>query len=98
MCGLQGSVPELGVRRAQLADGGTSPSRSAAVALRAAGEAARLPGAAEEVGGVERTFAWLGQARRLAKDYESLPETAADMTYYWAMSRIMLRRLVSTVG
>ena len=25
---------------------------------------------------VERTFAWLGQARRLAKDYERLPETA----------------------
>ena len=25
---------------------------------------------------IERTFAWLGQARRLAKDYERLPETA----------------------
>lgn len=41
---------------------------------------------------VERTFAWLGQARRLAKDYERLPETAVAMVY-WAMSRIMLRRL-----
>ena len=41
---------------------------------------------------VERTFAWLGQARRLSKDYERLPETAAAMIY-WAMSRIMLRRL-----
>ena len=41
---------------------------------------------------VERTFAWLGQARRLAKDYERLPETAVAMIY-WAMSRIMLRRL-----
>ena len=41
---------------------------------------------------VERTFAWLGQARRLAKDYERLPETAAAMTYA-AMSRIKLRRL-----
>ena len=69
------------------------------MALRAGGEAARLPGAAEEVGGVERTFAWLGQARRLAKDYERLPETAVAMIYYWAMSRIMLlRRLVSAVG
>ncbi len=42
---------------------------------------------------VERTFAWLGQARRLAKDYERLPETAEAMIL-WAMSRIMLRRLV----
>jgi putative transposase len=44
---------------------------------------------------VERTFAWLGQARRLAKDYEHLPETAVAMIY-WAMSRIMLRRLART--
>jgi putative transposase len=28
---------------------------------------------------VERTFAWLGQARRLAKYYERLPETAVAM-------------------
>ena len=41
---------------------------------------------------VERTFAWLGQARRLAKDYERLPETAVAMIHA-AMSRIMLRRL-----
>lgn len=41
---------------------------------------------------VERTFAWLGQARRLAKDYERLPATAEAMIH-WAMSRIMLRRL-----
>lgn len=45
---------------------------------------------------VERTFAWLGQARRLAKDYERLPETGVAMIH-WAMSRIMLRRLASTV-
>ena len=43
---------------------------------------------------VERTFAWLGQARRLAKDYERLPETGVAMIL-WAMSRIMLRRLSS---
>jgi len=36
---------------------------------------------------VERTFAWLGQARRLAKDYERLPETGVAMIH-WAMSRI----------
>ncbi len=47
---------------------------------------------------MERTFAWLGQARRLAKDYERLPETAQWPLIYWAMSRIMLlRRLVSVV-
>ena len=39
---------------------------------------------------VERTLAWLGQARRLAKDYERLPETGVAMIH-WAMSRIMLR-------
>ena len=45
---------------------------------------------------VERTFAWLGQARRLAKDYERLPETGVAMIH-WAMSRIMLRRLIGAV-
>ena len=45
---------------------------------------------------VERTFAWLGQARRLAKDYERLPETAVAMIYA-EMSRIMLRRLARMV-
>jgi hypothetical protein len=37
-------------------------------------------------------------AEALAKDYERLPETAVAMIFYWAMSRIMLRRLVSAVG
>jgi putative transposase len=36
---------------------------------------------------VERTFAWLGQAPRLAKDYERLPESAVAMIHV-AMSRI----------
>ena len=43
---------------------------------------------------VERTFAWLGQARRLSKDYERLPETSEAMIY-GAMSRLMLRRLTA---
>jgi putative transposase len=43
---------------------------------------------------VESTFAWLGHARRLAKEYERLPETGVAMIN-WAMSRIMLRRLTS---
>jgi putative transposase len=41
---------------------------------------------------VERTFSWLGQSRRLSKDYEYLPETSEAMIYV-AMTRIMLRRL-----
>jgi epoxyqueuosine reductase len=41
---------------------------------------------------VERTFAWLGQSRRLSKDYERLPAVSEAMMY-GAMSRLMLRRL-----
>jgi putative transposase len=41
---------------------------------------------------VERTFSWLGQNRRLSKDYERLPESAEALIYA-AMSRLMLRRL-----
>jgi putative transposase len=41
---------------------------------------------------VERTFAWLSRSRRLARDYERLPETGVAMIYT-AMSRIMLRRI-----
>jgi putative transposase len=44
---------------------------------------------------VERTFAWLGQNRRLSKDYERLCETSEAMVYV-AMSRLMVRRLVLT--
>lgn len=41
---------------------------------------------------VERTFAWLGNHRRLSKDYEFLPATEENLIYL-AMSRLMLRRL-----
>jgi putative transposase len=41
---------------------------------------------------VERTFAWLGQNRRLSKDYERLCETSEALLYA-AMSRLMVRRL-----
>jgi putative transposase len=41
---------------------------------------------------VERTFSWFGQARRLSKDYERLPETE-EAIIYATMSRLMLRRL-----
>jgi putative transposase len=41
---------------------------------------------------VERTFSWLGQNRRLSKDYERLPESSEAFIYI-AMSRLMARRL-----
>jgi putative transposase len=44
---------------------------------------------------VERTFAWLGQSRRLSKDYERLPETSQAMIYL-TMSRLLLKRLAAS--
>ena len=44
--------------------------------------------------GVERTLAWLTQARRLSKDYERLSASSAAMIYI-AMTRLMLRRLAA---
>jgi putative transposase len=41
---------------------------------------------------VERTFSWLGQSRRLSKDYERLPESGEAFIHV-AMSRLMVRRL-----
>jgi putative transposase len=41
---------------------------------------------------VERTFSWLGQNRRMSKDYERLPESGEAFIYV-AMSRLMVRRL-----
>jgi transposase len=46
---------------------------------------------------VERTFSWLGQNRRLSKDYERLPETG-EAFIYAAMSRLMARRLARSWG
>jgi len=43
---------------------------------------------------VERTFAWLTHCRRLSKDYEALPASSEAMIYI-AMTRVMLRRLVT---
>jgi len=42
---------------------------------------------------VERTLGWLGRWRRLAKDYEALPEVSEAMVTV-AMIRLMLHRLV----
>ena len=41
---------------------------------------------------VERTLSWLGQNRRLSKDYEYLPSTS-EVSIYVSMIRLMLRRL-----
>ena len=41
---------------------------------------------------VERTFSWLGQNRRMSKDYERLAATSEAFIYV-AMSRLMARRL-----
>jgi hypothetical protein len=41
---------------------------------------------------VERTFGWLVLHRRLARDFETLPERSATMIY-WAMTGNMSRRL-----
>ena len=47
---------------------------------------------AEEVGSGADLLSWLGQNRRLSKDYERLPETGEAFIYV-AMSRLMARRL-----
>ena len=59
----------------------------------------RLPKAPKQFRGIlprrwvaERTFSWLAQSRRLAKEYERLCATS-EAYIYAAMSRIMLRRL-----
>ncbi len=41
---------------------------------------------------VERSFAWLGRCRRLAKDFETLSRTALTFLRL-AFSRLMLRRI-----
>ena len=41
---------------------------------------------------VERTFSWLGQNRRMSKDYERLAATSEAFIYV-AMTRLMVRRL-----
>jgi transposase len=44
---------------------------------------------------VERTFAWLGRCRRLAKDFENLAVNALAFLRL-GMSRLMLRRLAKS--
>lgn len=46
---------------------------------------------------VERTIAWIGRNRRMARDFEEHAETA-EAWMYLAMIRLMLRRLRPTSG
>lgn len=46
---------------------------------------------------VERSFAWATRFRRLAKDYERLPEVVAGL-HFLAFVTLMLHRLVTTVA
>jgi transposase len=43
---------------------------------------------------VERSFAWLGRNRRLARDYEFLPKSEEAFCYL-AMAHLMLKRLTN---
>ena len=43
---------------------------------------------------VERTLAWIGRNRRLAKEYDLLPQTSQTWIYL-AMTRLMLNRLAT---
>ena len=46
---------------------------------------------------VERSFAWAARFRRLARDYERLPETVAGL-HFLAFACLMLHRLVTVVA
>ena len=43
---------------------------------------------------IERTFAWLGRNRRLAKDFERLIDTTTAMVML-AIIQLLMRRLAS---
>jgi transposase len=45
---------------------------------------------------VERSFAWLTRFRRLARDYERLPETVAGL-HFIAFACLMLQKIVPLI-
>ncbi|NMV21619.1 transposase, partial [Vibrio parahaemolyticus] len=45
---------------------------------------------------VERSFAWAARFRRLARDYERLPETLAGL-HFLAYAILMLKRVMEIV-
>jgi transposase len=60
--------------------------------LARADAAARVRGLTPQVGGGEDLLSWLGQNRRMSKDYERLC-ASAEAFIYAAMIRLMVRRL-----
>ena len=46
---------------------------------------------------IERSFGWMARFRRLARDYERLPETLAGL-HYLAFVIIMLKRLAELMA
>jgi transposase len=46
---------------------------------------------------VERSFGWMARFRRLARDYERLPETLAGL-HYLAFAMLMLKRFVVVIA
>jgi transposase len=46
---------------------------------------------------VERSFAWASRFRRLARDYERLPETVAGL-HFLAFACLMVQQLVTLIG
>jgi transposase len=46
---------------------------------------------------VERSFAWVARFRRLARDYERLPETVAGL-HFLAFACLMVHRLITVVA
>ena len=46
---------------------------------------------------VERSFAWAARFRRLARDYERLPETLAGL-HFLAFAILMLKRFVAVMA
>ena len=47
--------------------------------------------------GVERSFGWAARFRRLARDYERLPETLAGL-HFLAFAVLMLKRFVELIA
>jgi len=59
-----------------------------------------MPGHAELVfcdQSIERSFAWASRFRRLAKDYEWLPQTVAGL-HFVAFACLFLHRAITVLG
>ena len=85
-----------------VADGGYQGAETAAAVYRAGGAPLKVVKRSDTAKGfevlpmrwiVERTFAWLGRCRRLAKDYESLTRSKLAFVKL-ALIRLMLRRII----